>query len=433
MEVLAILFIFILDITCSMSLTIFSSFSYFRSFVKLWRKILCSLSPTMMSSPTSLYDWATDDIIDAPSKVLPQDLLDDDSPYLTEECKLFMNSSCSLSPTETLSPSPQFDYLSSSTDPLGLNELFANERKSDSAKNLDQGSRLASESTTSPTEFLPLSVAASNVQTTQTSGKNLPSLQLAVMENGKVTILNESSVSFPSAPSPGHQRSNDGPCMNRNAINARENRLRKKKYTTELETAVANLSKENEVLKAAMSKRDNAVAKLQKEVRYLKSILVHQSQLSGVLTGLLNSSPNLKIRAPLLTNDGELPISSDNVDTTTTTEAKVNTRGSKRKRPVETNIPAKKTMLYTTPTTSIPSRTTKSRPDSHQMDHCYNRSDVTTSSVVSSASLSPEDLAGTGAGGICLHVSSDGVSLEMCANCAESAQLSAEGTEQPCS
>ena len=69
----------------------------------------------------------------------------------------------------------------------------------------------------------------------------------------------------------------------RNAIAARQNRLKKKQYVICLQTEIARLKAENTVLKSKCRDSDVTVAQLSNEVEYFKSVLANQSMLSSLL------------------------------------------------------------------------------------------------------------------------------------------------------
>ena len=81
----------------------------------------------------------------------------------------------------------------------------------------------------------------------------------------------------------------------RNAVAARQNRLKKKQYVLSLQTEIAQLKAENTVLKTKCRDLDTSVAQLSNEAEYFKSVLANQSMLSG----LLQKMPTIKeVRFP---------------------------------------------------------------------------------------------------------------------------------------
>ncbi|XP_077996839.1 uncharacterized protein LOC144450144 [Glandiceps talaboti] len=132
----------------------------------------------------------------------------------------------------------------------------------------------------------------------------------------------------------------------KNAIAAKENRQKKKKYVETLESENQKLSADNERLNTESSELKRKVSSLEEEVLYLKSVLAHQSTLSKLLKNIGKTDVNL-------------------------------------------------TTSFNTKTTSEP------RTKRRKMN---NDSSTSTS------------------GGVCLHVSQDNVSLELCSKCASMAK-----------
>ena len=77
-----------------------------------------------------------------------------------------------------------------------------------------------------------------------------------------------------------------GPCMSKNAIAARENRLKKKNYIGTLEKTVRELRNENLAMKTKMAGLEKNVTSLKEEVKYLRAVLANQSTLSALLRNI---------------------------------------------------------------------------------------------------------------------------------------------------
>lgn len=77
--------------------------------------------------------------------------------------------------------------------------------------------------------------------------------------------------------------------QNRNAILARENRLRKKQLMEELEGTNEELQAENRKLQKIMKFKDRKNEELMKEVRYLKSVIANRTEIVSVLKSLPNA------------------------------------------------------------------------------------------------------------------------------------------------
>ena len=79
-----------------------------------------------------------------------------------------------------------------------------------------------------------------------------------------------------------------GDKSNKNAIQARINRQKKKAYIEGLEQQVEVLTKENEELTKNSRKSNREVDSLQQEVAYLKSVIANESALAGMLKNIQN-------------------------------------------------------------------------------------------------------------------------------------------------
>lgn len=173
----------------------------------------------------------------------------------------------------------------------------------------------------------------------------------------------------------------------KNALAARENRIKKKKYIEGIEKELGQLRKENELLKAKDQRHNKVVEKLEEEVSYLKNVLANQSTLSVLMNRLVStpgisftltspegsSTSNTSTGKELLT-DNESGIDAINTKKNDETEVKVicqsryQTRGAKRSA-----------------TTEIMATERKKRKEVK--------------------------------GGVCLHVGKDMVSLTFCSQC----------------
>ena len=85
----------------------------------------------------------------------------------------------------------------------------------------------------------------------------------------------------------------------KNAIQAKMNREKKKKYVNSLETDVEKLGKENKELRDENVELKKDVGDLEEEVRYLKSVLVNASALSGMLRNISGLS-DVKLSASIV-------------------------------------------------------------------------------------------------------------------------------------
>lgn len=74
--------------------------------------------------------------------------------------------------------------------------------------------------------------------------------------------------------------------LNKNAIAARLNRIKKKEYVSSLEKKVTGLSSENTSLKQENSELTKRVEELEDETRYLRAVLANESVLAQLLARL---------------------------------------------------------------------------------------------------------------------------------------------------
>ncbi|XP_056592168.1 CREB/ATF bZIP transcription factor [Triplophysa dalaica] len=77
-----------------------------------------------------------------------------------------------------------------------------------------------------------------------------------------------------------------GQIINKNAIAARINRLKKKEYVSSLEQRVGSLTSENRILKQENGNLNKRVEELENETRYLRAVLANESMLAQLLSRL---------------------------------------------------------------------------------------------------------------------------------------------------
>jgi hypothetical protein len=78
-------------------------------------------------------------------------------------------------------------------------------------------------------------------------------------------------------------------CPSINAVRARMNRLKKKKFLGSLESEVARLSDENAKLKQTLEGQSSLVSSLRKEVNYLKGVLANNKEISMLIKSIHNT------------------------------------------------------------------------------------------------------------------------------------------------
>lgn len=168
----------------------------------------------------------------------------------------------------------------------------------------------------------------------------------------------------------------DDPAMidrnRKNAIAARENRQKKKKYVEGLENEVGKLKDENKTLKTRNDSMSNMILKLSDEVKYLRSVLANESTISLLLKSIA-ATPGISLRSSLVQSSA-----GNKEETATEKKSQYITRSRKRQSVEEQS------------------------------------SDVVEPSPSKKACRSNP-------GGVCLHVNSGKVSLELCARCEKKA------------
>ncbi|XP_057375168.1 uncharacterized protein LOC130696105 [Daphnia carinata] len=95
---------------------------------------------------------------------------------------------------------------------------------------------------------------------------------------------------IPDISSPRSDDDVDGASLSKNALLARENRLKKKRYINGLEENLAVAKKENELLKDKLKEKDLTIDQLQKEISYFKSILANVQEISGLIKTIKQES-----------------------------------------------------------------------------------------------------------------------------------------------
>lgn len=184
-------------------------------------------------------------------------------------------------------------------------------------------------------------------------------------------------------------------CVNRAAIQARNNREKKKKYINTLEQTVGELKLENFDIKAKFMAKSKLCETLEKEVKYLRNVLANQSCISALLKNI-QTTPDVVFTSSLLKPNND-----------STDKGKENMQNSKKRSVDENdNYDSSSKGVYVRATGSHK----RSRPESDQASSSFN--------PPLTPCPSPEQ---DNAGGICLHVSNNKVSIEMCSHCAESA------------
>lgn len=142
--------------------------------------------------------------------------------------------------------------------------------------------RYVSESTsddeTADMEYLP---------NNQVFGKNVNSLVSAI-----------SNMSVFAQAKPPRKPTRTPKCFSKNALMARENRLKKKMYITTLENQVSALKNDNKKLSHTVDCQAETIEEMKKEVKYLKSILANSEGI-GKLLQAINSSTGMAVSSSI--------------------------------------------------------------------------------------------------------------------------------------
>ncbi|XP_057656088.1 uncharacterized protein LOC130893761 isoform X1 [Diorhabda carinulata] len=197
-------------------------------------------------------------------------------------------------------------------------------------------------------------------------------------------------------------------CMSKNALIARENRLKKKLYINKLEKEVTNLKNDNKNLTSVINKQSNLVMELKREIKYLKSVIANSGDIKNLIRNIHNTTgmsvsssldKNLSLKTvyvpkiPLADEKNENIEEFPNLDNILGDDINLNMGWCG-------NIPD---FPLTTPD-SVSLKVVS--PSNLEAEHNY----------TSQADI--DDV------GVCLHVSKHRVSLEFCSNCSEKAEES---------
>lgn len=93
-----------------------------------------------------------------------------------------------------------------------------------------------------------------------------------------------------------HCNSSSG--MSKNAVAARENRQKKKKYVETLESSVQRLAAENSNMRSNLSKLKDQVEDYDKEVKYLRTVLANVNEISALIKSV-RKTPEINLSTSL--------------------------------------------------------------------------------------------------------------------------------------
>lgn len=206
--------------------------------------------------------------------------------------------------------------------------------------------------------------------------------------------------------------------FSRNALIARENRLKKKIYMEKLEKEVNSLKMENKKLSTVVDNQSFLIGDLKKQVKYLKSVISNSADISRLLSNIRQNT-GMSVRAPL---DNKLPLKNDLIPKRNQIVAgKVPFSWEQTSEPF-IDSSCKIEDEFVMPLLDVPT----DLPDFNLLNDVIEEDafkspleehDYTFSSDLGESLLkNDEDDVG-----VCLHVSKHRVSLEFCATCSENA------------
>ena len=233
-----------------------------------------------------------------------------------------------------------------------------------------------------------------------------------------VVLGKSSQDKIPEISSPRSDEDTDGASLSKNALLARENRLKKKRYINGLEENLSAAKKENQYLAEKLKEKDNTIEELQKEILYFKSILANVQEISGLIK--------------TIKQDSSIPMS---------TSLRPTTYPLKRRAAVDLSAiqDSKKIKMDRTSESSCGTSTIHDEDDCYDWmpssPTCQTQLDAESLDVLSNFSEEDINLFGDDTllpepsrqavplpAGVCLHVFNKQMSLEFCVACATRAQ-----------
>ena len=217
-------------------------------------------------------------------------------------------------------------------------------------------------------------------------------------------------------------------CMSKNAVAARENRLRKKQYINDLEQSVKSLTSENRNLKNQVTNMHQTVGDLRTEVRYLRSVLANQSTLSALLKNI-PTVPGINFTASAVKDNRRSKVGEKRSRGDESDEENIDSNIQRRQTDsvFEEGI-ADNLTRADAQTTSMCTRGRMAKIP--KLDHSYATNNPTATQYqkrMQEKSQERKNSDDTGAG-VCLHVSGNKVSLEFCPQCSRRASTEEEGS-----
>ncbi|CAG5136079.1 unnamed protein product [Candidula unifasciata] len=231
-----------------------------------------------------------------------------------------------------------------------------------------------------------------------------------------------------------------GNSNSKNAVAARDNRLKKKKYVEDLEKTVSNLQVENECLREQSKKNSHTLGVLQNEVSYLRKVIANQSTLSAILKNVMKT-PGITLttsfkNAASYNSSEEDKLHSDLSSCNKNGNNNKKDRSCKKKDIHCVDTPEQVDSVFDLKSaSSTNSRRASKRNVKGKMMHTQSQkkeavaqenkqpADVTKNNETFEDSDASHISMDNIHGGICLHVSGHNVSLEFCPLCNKNAYL----------
>lgn len=200
----------------------------------------------------------------------------------------------------------------------------------------------------------------------------------------------------------------------RNALIARANRLKKKKYLQALEEELNDLRYKNSKLNAKMNTKSSIITDLQSEVKYLKSILMSSSDISNLLKAI-----NGKTGMPATTSlNSNLTFQTDSVSNSNYASFPTPDSASDYLNTYDLNDYEESDFQFNLGRDLLSNWDIKFDNDEKSSEHIETNSNITLQEH--NYTITPNGKADDNPG-ICLHVANGKVSLEFCASCSQNA------------
>lgn len=243
----------------------------------------------------------------------------------------------------------------------------------------------------------------------------------------------------------GTSRGRRPKCFSRNAVLARQNRLKKKKYVEDLENELQDLRKENSKLKVSLSGYTKDVELVRKENVYLRNVLASSKEISQLIRSInVNCGLSASTSSLLHSADARRPPTSDRVpvphpkvvmENTASVFSNVNSDSCV---PSSGHVTAARTARKDFPIAVEDVSLSLSAPEDEDDLEALFRYKESPSDLDFNLNETPDDFDSLGFGpnalgdwldgdeplaniGVCLHVAKNKVSLEFCSSCNENA------------